>query len=91
MRPNDWMEKGENEEVEFDLHCKMKKAWANEFLSMCTSMEAAGQIGESRYITLYADGDGDFHPEFHINFEWEVREPIPTDNKIRVDRLFDAG
>lgn len=31
MRPKNWTELGQNEEVEFDVHCKMKKCWANEF------------------------------------------------------------
>lgn len=91
MRPEDWIKKGEEQIVEFDLHCKMNKAWANEFLSMLTSMEAAGQIGESRYIGMFADGDGDFRPEFTTSFDWEAREPVSTDRPIKIDRLFDAG
>lgn len=27
MRPKNWVELGQNEEVEFDVHCKMKKCW----------------------------------------------------------------
>lgn len=29
MRPKNWVELGQNEEVEFDVHCKMRKCWAN--------------------------------------------------------------
>ena len=35
MRPDNWREIGIDEDqiVEFDVHCKMNKAWANEFIS----------------------------------------------------------
>lgn len=29
MRPKNWVELGQTEEVEFDVHCKMKKCWDN--------------------------------------------------------------
>ena len=34
MRPGNWRKIGEDEIVEFDVHCKMNRAWANEFMSM---------------------------------------------------------
>ena len=34
MRPDDWRNLGEDEIVEFDVHCKMNKSWAREFVSI---------------------------------------------------------
>ena len=64
MRPTNWAELGQNEEVEFDVHCKMKKCWANEFLSLLKDMQRLGEIGSSRFRGMYCDGDGDFRPKF---------------------------
>lgn len=107
MRPDNWREPGidEDEIVEFDIHCKMNKAWANEFLSFLKTIESFGKLGCSRTVALYADGDGDFRPKFNTDFEFKNREPINvadafkkgakegtlTENAYRTDYIFDAG
>lgn len=91
MRPKNWTELGQNEEVEFDVHCKMKKCWANEFLSLLTEMERLGKLGCSRIRGLYCDGDGDFRPKFAHNFN-EFVETSPRIDKGADEGLFwDAG
>ena len=69
MRPKNWIELGQNDTVEFDVHCVMKKCWANEFLSMLADMQRLGEMGSSRMRGMYCDGDGDFRPKFHHNLE----------------------
>lgn len=90
MRPDNWRSPGidEDEIVEFDIHCKMNRAWANEFLSMLKAMQVCGNIGASRRIALYADGDGDFKPKFSTDFKYTERQPIPVASDTD---LFDAG
>lgn len=74
MRPDNWRELKQNEVVDFNVHCKMNKAWANEFLSMLKHMEEMGNVGCSGFVAFYADGDGDFKPKFEINYEFENKE-----------------
>ena len=91
MRPKNWVELGQNEEVEFDVHCKMKKCWAHEFLSLLAEMERLGNMGCSRIRGMYCDGDGDFRPKFTHNFA-EFTETEPRVDKDDEDVLFfDAG
>ena len=45
MRPKNWSELGQSEVIEFDVHCKMNKAWANEFLSLLKEMQRLGEMG----------------------------------------------
>jgi len=91
MRPKNWVELGQNEEVEFDVHCKMKKCWANEFLSLLVEMQRLGNMGCSRIRGMYCDGDGDFRPKFTHNFA-EFTETEPRVDKDDEDVLFwDAG
>lgn len=65
MRPDNWHDLKEDEIVEFDVHCKMNKSWANEFLSMLKHMEEMGNIGYSGFLAFYAEGAGDFRPKFN--------------------------
>lgn len=91
MRPKNCSELGQDEIVEFDVHCKMKKCWANEFLSLLTEMQRLGKLGMSRIRGLYCDGDGDYRPEFTHNFS-EFKETKPLVDKDDEDVLFwDAG
>lgn len=105
MRPDNWRKIGEDEIVEFDVHCKMNRAWANEFMSFLKQLEKLGELGSSRTVALYADGDGDFRPHFDTKLDFTPREPIDvvgefekgvkdgslSGNAYRADYLFDAG
>jgi hypothetical protein len=72
----------------FTIKCTMKDRWVPHFLAMLKYMAYLGRIGASRKVTIYADGDGDFHPKF----EWD--ESLPTDVKpitdVNGDRFYDA-
>jgi len=77
-----------SEEVEFTVKCTMKKRWADQFLSMLNYMVSLGKSGASREVTFYADGDGDFHPQFFTDYQYTVAEPKKDESG---DRLYDAG
>ena len=81
-----------SEDVIFTLECTMKKRWVSTFLSMMTYMEHLGDIGSSRKVALYSDGDGDFRPKFEITIDPSIDvkkiEPV-MDNGGH--RLYDAG
>jgi len=80
------------EDVTFTLECTMKKRWVPHFLSMLNYMQYLGNIGSSRKVALYSDGDGDFRPKFkidHLGLEnFNIAKP-KEDNKG--NRLYDAG
>ncbi len=88
MRPDNWRELKEDEIVEFDIHCKMNRAWANEFISFLAFMENCGELGCSRNIAMYADGDGDFRPKFSTEYKSIPKTPC---QKADGTLIFDAG
>ena len=51
-------------EKTFTIECTMEERWIPEFLAMLHTMEGWGHLGHSGLIGFFADGDGDFHPEF---------------------------
>jgi hypothetical protein len=88
MRSDNW---NERDIVEFDIHCKMKRCWANELLSFLAMIEGFGNIGHSGLVGFYADGDGDCRPKFTNNLEnFQFREPMKKTNIESID-VFDAG
>ena len=92
MRPRNWSELGQNGVVEFDVHCRMKKCWANEFLSFLSLMQELGEAGCSRLKGFYIDGDGDFKPKFTHNFK-DFQKTTSIKSKPLEDGIdiFDAG
>ena len=68
--------KYENEEVEFTVTCKMKRRWGKAFLTMLRYMETCGAIGHSSDVGIFADGDGDFRPQFQVD-RFEKFRPFP--------------
>lgn len=78
-----------SEDIEFTIKCKMRKRWAPHFLAMLKYMQQLGELGGSRKISFYSDGDGDFRPKF----KWDKTldsdaKPIEDSDG---DRYFDAG
>ena len=67
----------------------MKARWVPHFLAMLKYMQFLGNVGASRKVALYADGDGDFRPKF----KWSsaLRSDAKPTNDRDGDRLFDAG
>ena len=74
---------------EFTIKCKMNERWIPPFLAMLKGMQQLGGIGGSRWVRLYADGDGDFRPKF----EWD--ESLPSNGRGTYDSdgnlSYDAG
>ena len=75
--------------MQFFIQVDMPDRWVPHFLSMLKYMEQLGQLGGSREVSLYSDGDGDFRSKF----KWDPL--LPSDAKPVSDhdgdRLYDAG
>jgi hypothetical protein len=59
----------------FTIEVEMEEAWINDFCSMLSKMEYLGNIGSSKTVGLYSDGDGNFRPKFKINTDFTKVEP----------------
>lgn len=75
----------DSESSSFGLFIDVKDRWRQELLDMLDSMQACGDMGCSREITFYADGDGDFRPRFA--FDTSLFKPTTGELKLK----FDAG
>jgi hypothetical protein len=79
----------ENDHARFNIVCSMKLRWVPHFLAALKYIQHLGAVGGSRNVTLYADGDGDFHPKF----SWSAE--LPSEAKPIKDldghRTYDAG
>ena len=78
-----------DENKTFTIEVTMRKRWIPQFLSMLNYMQCLGEVGSSRKVSLYSDGDGDFRPKF----KWD--ESLPSDVKPISDydgnNFYDAG
>lgn len=73
----------------FTIECSMKERWVPHFLGMLKYMQQLGGMGSSRTVSMYADGDGDFHPKFKWDESLpEVAKPTRDNGG---DRFYDAG
>ncbi len=87
-------EKGHVEptEIEFTIKCKMRARWVPHFIGLLKLMQNLGNLGGSRMVSFYSDGDGDYRPKFE--FEDKTPEPAPGVWKIEDGSetcFFDAG
>lgn len=73
---------------EFNIKVKMEERWIDTFCSMLKYMENLGNLGSSREVTLYSDGDGDFRPKFEFDINYKKVNPV---GDISGNRLYDAG
>lgn len=72
---------------------KMKKRWLPAFIGMLQAMERNGHIGHSGYVSIFADGDGDFRPEFRTyanNRPVNIEPQKPKMCSVNTN-LYDAG
>lgn len=84
------------ETKEFTIKCRMSERWIPCFLGMLKSMQVLGNLGSSRWVRFYADGDGDYRPKF----EWDESLAVPA-NPLKMEESrqsprsdgydFDAG
>jgi len=73
---------------EFTVKVKMEKRWIPFFLGMLDRMQYLGELGSSRDIVFFADGDGDFHP----TFEWDIDVNLNPGKVTKSGEVFfDAG
>ena len=78
----------------FTIACEMEERWVDHFMSMLHMMQSLGNLGSSRILGFYSDGDGDFRPKFSSDIEWKEVTPYePKDNPTLtgVKYLYDAG
>ena len=75
----------------------MPKRWVPHFLAMLKYMENLGQVGSSRAVGIYADGDGDFRPKFYWDkneSSEDIRDALDDVQPVEDNdghRLYDAG
>ena len=55
---------------------------------MLKEMERLGNIGSSKKVGIYSDGDGDFRPKFDIDTEYKKTFPITNTS---CEEIYDAG
>ena len=77
----------------FTIHCNMEERWIASFIKMLETMERNGSIGHSEFVGLYADGDGDFRPEFFYDMVLPSigDRPITIKNPSGQMTMYDAG
>lgn len=77
------------EYTEFTIKVTMRSRWVPHFLAMLKYMEQLGGLGSTRKVSIYSDGDGDFHPKFEWSDDLPCdAEPVKDDDGHRV---YDAG
>ena len=78
--------------VRFTINVEMSERWIPQFLAMLKTMQTYGNLGCSRTVAIYSDGDGDFRPKF----SWspalnDCAKPVTGFGKVEGDVQFDAG
>ena len=73
---------------EIIIKAKIEERWIPHFLSMLKYMEELGNMGSSRQVCIYSDGDGDFRPKFEFDIDFEKKNPTADKGG---DRFYDAG
>ena len=74
----------------FTIEVEMEERWVNHFISMLDRMEHLGNLGASRKVSIYADGDGDFRPKFKTDIDWENVNDSRVDYDLN-NNHYDAG
>ena len=71
--------------MKFSVECEMGERWMMPFLAMLEEMEYQGNIGHSGLVSIFADGDGDFHPHFMVR-TLKVKPIKKTSSEVVFDR-----
>ena len=71
------------DQVKFNLEITMPRRWVTKFLQMLDCMRWCGNVGASRVVAFYADGDGDFRP---FNFKVNGKEVSKTEDWGKHDK-----
>lgn len=72
--------------MKLTIEVEMGDRWVPQFLGMLRYMERMGQVGSSRMLRFYADGDGDFRPRFTWTGAPGISPAAPLD-----ELTWDAG
>ena len=79
-------------DIKFTIEVTIRDRWINDFCSLLKYMERCGKVGHSAFVGFYADGDGDFSPEFSFSIPFEEKTGIPQkDILAKPEIMFDAG
>ena len=82
------IDRGDILNKKFTIEVEMEERWIDDFCSMLKEMERLGNIGSSKKVGIYSDGDGDFRPKFNIDTEYSKVLPIINTNE---EKIYDAG
>ena len=74
----------------FTIKVEMEERWVDHFMSMLNRMEHLGNLGASRTVSIYSDGDGDFRPKFITDLAWRDVNYGKEDNDLN-NNHYDAG
>lgn len=75
----------------FTIECEIPERWVNDFCSFIKYLEFCGNIGHSASVSFYADGDGDFRPQFDINTQFDIKMgKSHSSYKLPPEVIFDA-
>lgn len=74
----------------FTIEVEMEERWIDYFMSMLNRMEYLGNLGASRTVSIYSDGDGDFRPKFKTNIHWKKVNDSELDYDLK-NNYYDAG
>ena len=58
------------------IKAEMSERWIPYFFSMLKYMEYLGNIGSSRMVSLFSDGDGDFNPKFEFDIDFDEKSSV---------------
>lgn len=75
----------------FTITATMEERWVNHFLTFLKHLEFLGEMGMSRTIAFYSDGDGDFRPKFEFEYPYEEQKAVAWQKEMNVEALYDAG
>ena len=79
-------------DIKFTIEVTTRDRWINDFCSLLKYMERCGKVGHSAFVGFYADGDGDFSPEFSFSIPFEEKTGIQQkDILAKPEIMFDAG
>lgn len=52
--------------MELNIKATIPDRWVPQFVAMLAEMEQLGNIGSTKSLVFYSDGDGDFKPKFEF-------------------------
>jgi hypothetical protein len=67
---------GRSDDVTFHVTASMPVRWLPQFLGFLKAMQDNGAVGHSEVLGFFADGDGDFQPQFLIAGEQAAARPL---------------